>query len=106
MLAHHDNSCPSCGQTLPSKFPLGVKLTAGERRIVQLVLRAGKNGIEPDRLFELMYAHRRDGGPLTGIKVLHVRINILNAKLRTVGKMVRAPKGAGNSGYVLKDLAA
>lgn len=76
--------CNCCGQTLPEKINLGIKLCPGHQTLINAIVKAGKQGIRSDRLFEFVYSGS-DGGPDTGIKVLHVRISLLNKRLRKVG---------------------
>ena len=99
-------TCPCCGQTLPPEMPFGLKFSRGEMRIVEMVRRAGPNGICSTDLFECLYANDPDGGPLTGKKCLQVRVWKINRKLKRVNKLIRAPhagRGAPTN-YVLKDL--
>ncbi len=81
--------CECCGQTLPPAFDLGVKMGPGLRKIVETLHKAGPHGMPSDRLFNAIYDHRADGGPESGIKVLHVRISQLNKRLRTAGYNIR-----------------
>ena len=87
--------CPKCGQTLPEKPMLnGTHLTPYQKRIFELVARAGPNGIGSDDLFDKLYADDADGGPITGRKSLYVMIKRLKAKLEHHGMQVRkVPNG-------------
>lgn len=87
--------CPTCGQTLPEKPLLpGTHLTPYQKRIFEIVARAGDNGIGSDDLFDKLYENDSDGGPLTGRKSLHVIIRALNRKLERHSMRVRAyPNG-------------
>lgn len=98
--------CPACGQTLPAKLKLKAPLSPWQRRVVERVHAAGKEGIYSDDLLDFAYGADEDGGPLTGRKALAVRIYWINKKLKLDGKCVRAPKGGHNTptAYVLKDL--
>lgn len=99
--------CSCCGQTLPPDLPFGLKLGAGQKRILDIVRRAGQHGINSADLFDKIYGDEADGGPLTGLNCLHVRIWHINRKLKTVGKVIRAGRGGracGTQNYVLKDL--
>jgi hypothetical protein len=99
--------CPSCGQTLPrdylfigtDKSPLalqGTKLT-----IFNAVSKAGAHGIHAERLYNIVYAGVRDGGP--GFKTLATHVHQLNKCLRVAGKMVACGRG-GSRQYRLVDL--
>jgi hypothetical protein len=58
------------------------------------IKRAGDHGIETDRLLEMVYADREDGGPLSGRKIIHVMICSINKKLRKTGFEIRCmPRG-------------
>lgn len=91
--------CPSCGQFLPPARPLGLRLSRGDEELLGHVRRAGVHGIPTQALFDRLYADDPDGGPLTGVKVLHVRVNTLNRRLRSVGKVI----WARDRRYVLMD---
>lgn len=80
-----DRLCKCCGQTLPVDIGIEVSLARGLKTIVEVVRKAGQHGISTDRLFNRIYGHDRDGGPLTGVKVLHVRISRINKTLRPQG---------------------
>lgn len=81
--------CKCCGQTLPEKVALGIKLAPGEQLIVDSVVKAGQHGLHSDRLFNILYGDDPNGGPSTGINTLHVRVWHLNRKLRTVGYTIK-----------------
>lgn len=64
------------------------ELVGHQRRIYEIVKKAGKDGIHSERLFDLLYSHDRDGGP--DFKSLAVSIAQLNKKLRARGCKVWA----------------
>ena len=103
-------SCPTCGQRLPSKSPLpkGVRFSPGQQRIVDRVRKAGPNGIASDDLLAFLYADDADGGPLWADATMHTRIWQINQKLKTIGKVIRAPRGGHGRGgpgvYTFRDL--
>jgi hypothetical protein len=103
--------CECCGQELPRPASLfdGLGLSPMQRRIAELVLRAGEYGISGARLFDALYADDPDGGPLTGLASLRVQVRNVNRKLAAVGKEVRAPRGGraygGEGCYVLRAVA-
>jgi hypothetical protein len=91
--------CKCCGQTLPKKVNLGIKLCPGHQQMVETIVKAGKHGIRSDRLFDSLYSGP-DGGPDTGMKVLHVRISLLNKRLRKAGyEIVGERTGSANPGH-------
>lgn len=98
--------CKCCGQTLPPNPPLGCKLRGKQARIVELVFRAGPHGIKSDQLFELLHENDPNGGPETGIKVLHVQVNQVNKKLKPYGHKIKATsRGEGGPcEYVLVEI--
>lgn len=77
--------CKCCGQALPPVEGLDFAMPKGMADLVNHVRRAGRWGISTDRLFDLLYSHDPNGGPETGIKVLHVRVNQANRLLREHG---------------------
>ena len=81
--------CKCCGQTMPPKLELGIKLTPGYQRIVDAVHAAGPRGLQSTRLFNILYDGARDGGPEGGMKVMHVRIWHLNQRLKKVNLRVK-----------------
>lgn len=92
--------CKCCGQTLPEKINLGIKLCPGYQIIIDAIVKAGKRGIRSDRLFNYIYSGTRNGGPDTGIKTLHVRISFLNRRLRKAGyEIVGEHTGSQHSGH-------
>lgn len=82
-----DRICKCCGQALPQIDGMDFPLPKGLAELVDLVRRAGKWGISTDRLFNLLYSHRPDGGPQT--KTLHVRVSQANKLLRQHGWAIR-----------------
>lgn len=90
--------CKCCGQKLPRL--LGVTLSLGYLRIVQIVQAAGEQGIRADRLFDALYDDDPDGGPLTGIDNLHSRIKQLNNHLAKARWKVQGSRsGNGSFGF-------
>lgn len=97
--------CPACGQTLPAKLKLPIKLVDSQMLIVERVHRAGKQGILSTDLADYVYADDRDGGPEAARKVLATRICIINKKLKEMGFVIRAPVGTRSpTSYVLEKL--
>lgn len=99
--------CPQCGQTLPDKNGLVLGLTFGERAILAIVNAAGQHGISTTDLFDRLYADDPSGGPDSWLNVVHVRIHVLNKKLKAARKEIRST-GHGRDGpwnYVLRNLS-
>lgn len=97
--------CPTCGQTVPDELA-PAKLTISQRRLVERVRRAGQHGIPSDKLFDYVYEDDPDGGPLSGMACLHVRIMYINRRLKNIGKRVLGtPSGRNEPGsYRLVDI--
>lgn len=81
--------CKCCGQALPPVEGFDFAMPKGMADLVNNVRRAGEWGIATDRLFDLLYADDPNGGPDTGIKVLHVRVSQANRILREHGWAIR-----------------
>lgn len=101
--------CECCGQTLPPRLDLGIRLSPVRRRILDEVVKAGRYGIRSERLVSMIYESQADGGPISAQKALHVQVFHLNSVLAMFGKRIRSvgPHG-GSSGcgsYALIDLA-
>lgn len=83
-------TCPKCGQELPDPSDPPVRLTPGQVAIYKAVRRAGREGVWAKALYDRLYSDAEDGGPLSAIKCLHVRIYHLNRMLRPAGEEVSA----------------
>jgi hypothetical protein len=75
-----------------------------------MIRRAGSSGALGTALFDEMYGSRRDGGPLSGARVVQVRISRARLKLAAVGKTIVCERpghhaGLGAGRYVLRDIA-
>jgi hypothetical protein len=68
--------CKCCGQSLPTEF--AVDIPASYQSLFRAIWKAGKRGIRSDRLFNIVYAGVRDGGP--HYKTLSARIYYLNRR--------------------------
>lgn len=98
--------CECCGQALPRDFLLvdsEILLRGNQRVIWEAVLKAGKYGIDRDRLFQLLYGHDPDGGPESR-NILAVTVSVINRKIKKLGKRIEAPRGPGESTYTLRDV--
>lgn len=91
--------CECCGQEIRTDIDLGVKLSRGDRTIVNAVHKAGKNGILTPRLFDILYSDDPDGGPETGMKTLHTRVHLLNRKIKPAGYYIRGEHSGGERVY-------
>lgn len=97
----YERCCPTCKQTIPSKIAMSFKFTPRmtEERILEIVKRAGPNGILSCDLFEVLYANDKDGGPLGGLKSLSKRIARLNHKLAKENKRIVGEYSGQQSGH-------
>lgn len=55
-----------------------------EFEAAQLLLKT-PGGLTADQLFERLYAGDRDGGPLSGVRAVYVRVHQINTKLAPLG---------------------
>ena len=101
-LSDSGKCCPTCGHpTAPTLLSLIFK--GQQRKIYEAVARAGNVGIGSERLVDAVYAHRADGGPDTGHKVIHVQIcKQINPRLKRYGLKIYAGQGAGGNPYRLR----
>lgn len=98
--------CECCGQALPRDFLLvdsEILLRGNQRVIWEAVLKAGRYGIDRDRLFQLLYGHDPDGGP-ENMNIVSVNVYMINKKIKKLGKRIEAPRGQGESTYTLRDV--
>ena len=90
--------CCCCGQDVPRRRTF-------EMEILKIVTEAGPAGVLSDDLFNLLYDHDSEGGPLSGKTTMYVMISNLNKRLRRNGKEISAPKGYKRStNYTLHNL--
>lgn len=102
--------CQCCGQMLPPpNLPASLstlRLTRTQREILEIVCKAGPNGIDTDALYARLYGQRLNGGPQ--VKTIHVFVCKINHQLRTIGKYLRAEgwsgRGGGPGTYFLRDV--
>lgn len=81
------NPCPCCGLViLDREHRFGVELTHFKARLVDVVRRAGPDGIYKDDLHAIMYANTRKEGSYPS---LYTAIRRTNALLAKAGKRIR-----------------
>ena len=90
--------CQCCGQSLPRDFlfvgsDIGLPVRGKQAQILDAVMKAGTHGIDPDRLFDLLYADDPNGGPDVGNRIVSIHINALNKRLVKVGKRIKGQRG-------------
>jgi len=98
--------CKCCGQSLPKDFILvgsDILMRGNQRIIWDAVLKAGKYGIDRDRLFQLIYGHDASGGP-DSFNIISVNVYTINQKIKKIGKRIEAPRGRGEATYTLRDI--
>jgi hypothetical protein len=105
---HFGDECPTCGQTFPPPFKMNWRAKRSVMLLIEAVYRAGPNGITSDKLYEKLYGDDPEGGPVSGIRSLHVRICHTNRRLREEGWLIVNCKGKGFAGvygaYTLRKL--
>jgi hypothetical protein len=75
-------------------------------RIIEIVRRAGPNGIMSTDLFDMIYGNDPNGGPTWGTNTLSSRISKINAKLKPDSKRIKSRRcGSLPSEYVFEDAA-
>lgn len=94
-------TCPTCGQRIPQKhpntFPANLRTYGKQQKFIDMVFKAGRNGIEAEAAFQRLYVDDEDGGPLTGRKILAVMVWHINKKLKPLGYRIKGT-GAGVPG--------
>jgi len=94
--------CSHCGQSIPHPgrdYPGFKDMTVTEKRLLDIVARAGENGIQLDLLLGRLYEGDINGGPLT--RSYQVHISKINKKLvgwRVVCDNWGGPKNRGKGG--------
>lgn len=99
--------CASCGRPLPGTNRFGIAFARGYAKIIDVLLSAGDKGVRADDLFDQVY-DAGDGGPLSGLNSMYVRIHYVNRRLKLKNKRIvnkqpkRGPDSFGH--YYLIDL--
>lgn len=98
--------CPHCRQFMPLPLPYGIRLTPAEKRIADIVRRAGDEGISVLDIADMVYANDLDP-PAMPARTLWVQIYQINTKIRPKGyEIFNTARGGGPRGaagcYVLK----
>jgi len=84
-------SCPQCGQSLQS-IRFGVRLRPIWVRIVDVIVRAGPDGISGADLRGVIY-----GDASVTRNVISVHVNHINAALESTDYRIRCGRGNGNT---------
>lgn len=96
----HRKRCPTCRQALPHPAP-DIRLSPQQRHVLNIIRKAGDNGIDTDELVELAY--RGAKLPKTADKVMHVTVCTINKRLRPKGYRIRnLGRAVGRGGGSLK----
>lgn len=98
---HRLNVCPHCGHPMPHDLN-SLRLIGKQRRVYEMVAKAGALGIYSTEIAEQLYRMDPKGLPTGNIISCHVRN--LNEKLCKVGLVVRARRGSARSPYRLLSL--
>jgi hypothetical protein len=94
--------CPACGYPRAlqvSPKTLRLLFLGKQRRLFEIVEKAGTAGMPSPELFQRVYADEPDGGPESGPLIINVMINKMNNKLAPWGVMIHSVGYA--SGYRL-----
>jgi hypothetical protein len=95
--------CPHCHQLLP-EFRFGVRLADLKARILDMVRRAGQDGIAGDDLFAVVYDEQRVRWKRdrASRKALKAHVYGINEAIKTVGFRIVCSGRNGNSTYRLQ----
>jgi len=85
--------CKCCGHPLVSD-EIGVVLTPLQRRIFNVVKRAGTAGISGGDIMDEVYANTRDGGP-DSTNIIAVVANHANKRLSQFNIKIQGKRGVG-----------
>ena len=85
--------CKCCGHPLVSD-EIGVVLTPLQRRIFNVVKRAGTAGISGGDIMDEVYANTRDGGP-DSTNIIAVVAGQANKRLSQFNVKIRGKRGVG-----------
>jgi hypothetical protein len=93
--------CPLCGGPVKEDNLVGLHLVGHQKKILELVTKAGSAGCATQRLADFLWADDPGGGPTDTGSVIKKSVHFLNQKLRPRGLQVRAKRGAKSDGYRL-----
>lgn len=95
--------CPCCGSQLPDNFLVQKQfhLGAAQQALLDLVRKAGADGISSEALKTKLYAHHSDGGPL-GHNIVAVMAANINKKIRKVGLQLQGTGGPGSLWHLIR----
>lgn len=102
--------CPTCGHETIQRAPIegltSAPLGRVERRIVEALARAYPGHISSDRLIDIIYGDKADGGPDNPRVIISVTMIRLRRKLPAFGWTIpKARSGPGTEGYHLEPIA-
>jgi hypothetical protein len=84
-------TCSHCGQSI--KYPHGLNLTHQEMTLFIVLFEAYPRDVQIKKCEQILYAHRRDGGPLSARSITCMVKYRLDNKLRTKGWMIEGERG-------------
>ena len=92
----------------PKEYQFPANLFRGRKKqIVEAIHKAGSRGVTSERLFEIVYGGDRDGGPVTGVKILAVHVWAINKQLKPHGVVIHHTgigRGGADGVYILKPI--
>lgn len=102
-----EECCKTCGQTLPRKKFCGMHFRGNRRKIIERIQKSGKHGVQTQRLYDLLYADKADGGPDT-LNIIHIYVCQMNKALKKEGWRIKNLTPGGGPGmqatYALEPL--
>jgi hypothetical protein len=91
--------CSHCGHPLPDSGVRGV-LTVQQRRLFDIVMRAGQAGITTPEIMSLLYGDDPDGGP-DSLHIVSVLALQIRKRIEPFGITIVGRSGNGSGYYIL-----
>lgn len=96
---HHSNLKVIPGRGLVVKGDKFSQLTQSQMTIFNEIYEKMPLGVVLDRLVEVLYQHRPDGGPLTAHNTVHVMVAQANRRLQKLNVRITAGRGYRFTNY-------
>ncbi len=74
-------ACPTCGHPIPEDHLPGIHFSPLQGKIFKIISRRSPAGISQEDLADVVYADRRDGGPINARVTIRTTIYQINRKL-------------------------
>jgi hypothetical protein len=88
---YYKATCPECGHPIPAD-EVAAELSPMQRKLYEIVRRAGVAGISAREILVELYAHDPSGGP-TGTNIVSVFAHYANVRLKKRGLEITARRG-------------